>query len=114
MKTLKKLLALTITLALAASLTACCCLPLDKLNKASKIEGVWEGELLGIDMIFTFEDGEVELTVDAYGYEETNSTTYEFDGTTLIIDDEEVEFEFEDNDTLILYLEDMEIELERK
>ncbi len=103
MKKFGKLLALVLVLVMTLALAGC--------SPAQKIKGEWEAEFMGIELTLEF-DGE-EVTMSMLDEEET--VDYEFDGDTLIIDGDEVDYEFEDSKTLVLDMDELgDVEFEKK
>lgn len=111
MKKFAKLLALVlIVVVMTAALAGC--------GVASKLNGKWEGKLeesgltAEITMEFDKKAGEVEVTVAALGFEESDTADFEVKGKKLIIDDEEVEYKIKGK-TLTIEFDGEELELEK-
>ena len=110
MKKFTKLLALAILVVMTLTLAGC------SLEK--KFEGKWKGEAesegIGFDVTMEFEDGEVTIELEVLGETEKETSDYEIDGKTLLIDGDEVEYEFDGNDKLTLEVDEVTFELERE
>lgn len=131
MKNLVKLLSLALVLVMALSLAGCG-------SPEKKIVGEWKAEMdeefltkmFGVEADeleeYGFDEAEMSLEFDGEGEvtvtmdmgelgEETETSEYEFDGDTLIIDGEEQEYEFKGSKTLILDFEGMgEVEFKKQ
>ena len=112
MKKFARILALVLVAVMTLSLVACGGLE-------SKLAGKWEGKVeesgIKASVKFDFDDEkkEVTMTVSVLGIEQDNTVDYEVDGDKLMIDGEEVEYEFDGKDKLIIKAEDSSFELER-
>ena len=102
MKTMAKILAIALIFVMTLTLVGC--------GPKAKIKGEWEGSILGVKATYEFKDKEV--TIEAMGEKET--VPYEIDGDTLIIDDEEFEYEFDGRKTLYIEADGIKIEFKKK
>ncbi|MBR6808089.1 MAG: hypothetical protein IKM46_06900 [Clostridia bacterium] len=112
MKKFARILALVLVAVMTLSLVACGGLE-------SKLAGEWKGTVkesgISASVTFNFDDDKKELTmtVSVLGIDQDTTVDYEVDGDTLLIDGEEVEYEFDGNDKLVIESEGSSFKLER-
>lgn len=103
MKRTVRILAVVLAFVMLLALAGC--------GAKSKIKGEWVGDIMGMELTMDFDGKEVTMTIMG----ESESTEYEFKGDKLYIDGDEVDYEFDGKDKLILDMEELgELELERK